>query len=87
VVVHVDLFPDAPAQERGGIPVIWNASGNRDDTVRITPGIRRQQPVFGPVPDLPERKRVLAVIQLELFLKISLQRPDFQGFSRRNRRI
>ena len=78
VVVHIDLFPDPPDEERGSVAVIRNAAGDGNDAVFVPPGIGREQAVFRPVPDLPEGNGFRAVVQLKLFLKIAFQRADLQ---------
>ena len=78
VVVHVDLFPDAPDQEGRRIAMIGHAAAQGDFALRPLPLIPRHQGVGRPVPHLPVGQGVGAVVQLELLIKVSVQRSDLQ---------
>ena len=76
MVVHVDLFPDAPCQEGHGIPVVGRASPDGDRPLPQAPVLPGHLPPRRPVPDLPVPQGLLRIVQLELLLKIALQGPD-----------
>ena len=76
VVVHVDLFPDAPAQGGGRIAMVWGAARDGNFAVGIAPALSGNGLPGRAVPHLPVGYRLRAVVQLELLVKIARQRVD-----------
>ena len=87
VVVHVDLFPDAPAQEGDRIAVPFFAARHRNGFPVPLPLFPRHRAVRRPVIDLPVFHGVRTVVNVELFLKIALQRLDPDSIPLRDRRV
>ena len=87
VVVHVDLFPDAPAQEGDRVAVPFFAARHRHGFSVPLPLFPRHRAVRRPVIDLPVFHGVRTVVDGELFLKIALQRLNPHGIPFRHRRV
>ena len=85
VVVHVDLFPDAPAQERDRIAMPRSAAAHGDPAVPVFPTAARDLGIRRAVPHLPVGQGFGRVVQLELLPEIPVQGGDNQGLALRER--
>ena len=78
MVVHVDFFPDAPAQEGNGIAMIRRALPDRHFSVPEGPVFPRNLFSLRPVPYLPPGQGIGRIVQLKLLIKISVQWRNLQ---------
>ena len=87
MVVHVDLFPDAPAQEGYRVRMPGGAAGDGHLAVRIDPFIRRDKGIARAVVHLPVFEGFRRIIELELLGEVAVHRPDDEGLPLGHHRI
>ena len=87
VVVHVDLFPDAPGQEGHGILVPGRRAGDGNLAVGIGPLPAGYLRAAGAVVDLIVGQRVGAVVEDELLVKVAVHQADGQRVALGGHRI
>ena len=87
VVVHVDLFPDAPGQEGHGILVPGLRAGDGDLAVSVAPLLAGHLRAAGAVVHLVVSQRVGAVVEDELLVKVAVHQSDGQRVALGSHRV
>ena len=87
MVVHIDFFPDPPAEERHRIPVILSAVPQYHPAVFVTPVFPGHLFPGRPIPHLPVAHGFRCIVDFKLLAEISFHRPDFRCLRHSQHRI
>ena len=87
VVIHVDLFPDAPGQEGHGVLMPGRGAGDGDLAISIGPLPAGHLRIAGAVIHLIIGQGVGAIVELELLVEVAVHQADGEGVALGGHRI